>query len=179
MNSEKLLTFPLKPGVYLMKNREGKILYIGKAKILRERIKQYFSNQDSRAMIPFLISQLEEIETIVTFTEKEALLLERNLIKKHQPKYNILLKDDKTFISLMINHKNKWPKVSLVRYKENQKEDALYFGPYTSALHARVIFETLTKIFPLRQCSDKELSSRKRPCLLYSIKRCIAPCVGK
>jgi excinuclease ABC subunit C len=130
-------------------------------------------------MIPFLISQLEEIETIVTFTEKEALLLERNLIKKHQPKYNILLKDDKTFISLMINHKNKWPKVSLVRYKENQKEDALYFGPYTSALHARVIFETLTKIFPLRQCSDKELSSRKRPCLLYSIKRCIAPCVGK
>jgi excinuclease ABC subunit C len=179
MNSEKLLSFPLKPGVYLMKNREGKILYIGKAKVLRERIKQYFSNHDSRAMIPFLLSQLEDIETIVTFTEKEALVLESNLIKKHQPKYNILLKDDKTFISLMINHKNKWPRLNLIRYKENQKEDALYFGPYTSALHARVIFETLTKIFPLRQCSDKELMSRKRPCLLYSIKRCIAPCVGK
>ncbi len=162
-----------------MKNSAGKILYIGKAKVLRERIKQYFSNHDTRAMIPFLISQIQEIETIVTFTEKEALVLENSLIKKHQPKYNILLKDDKTFISLMINHKHKWPQVKLVRYKEDKKEDALYFGPYTSAISAKTIFETMTRIFPLRQCSDRELVSRSRPCLLYSIKRCIAPCVGK
>ncbi len=162
-----------------MKDALGKILYIGKAKILRERIKQYFSNQDTRAMIPFLISHLHDIETIITFTEKEALLLENTLIKKHQPKYNILLKDDKTFISLMINNKHKWPQIKLVRYKEQKKEDALYFGPYTSAINARAMFETMTKIFPLRQCSDRELQSRKRPCLLYSIKKCIAPCVGK
>jgi excinuclease ABC subunit C len=162
-----------------MKNSAGKILYIGKAKVLRERIKQYFSNHDTRAMIPFLITQITEIETIVTFTEKEALVLENTLIKKHQPKYNILLKDDKTFISLMINHKHKWPQLKLVRYKEHKKEDALYFGPYTSAISAKTIFETMTKIFPLRQCSDRELVSRSRPCLLYSIKRCLAPCVGK
>ncbi len=162
-----------------MKDMEGKILYIGKAKVLRDRIKQYFTNQDTRAMIPFLIRHLHEIETIVTFTEKEALLLENTLIKKHQPKYNILLKDDKTFISLLINNKHKWPQIKLVRYKDQKKEDGLYFGPYTSAINARAMFETMTKIFPLRQCSDRELISRKRPCLLYSIKRCIAPCVGK
>lgn len=179
MNSETLNSFPLKPGVYLMKDLEGKILYIGKAKVLRDRIKQYFTNQDTRAMIPFLISHLDSIETIVTFTEKEALLLENTLIKKHQPKYNILLKDDKTFISLMINNKHKWPQIKLVRYKDQKKEEGLYFGPYTSAINARAMFETMTKIFPLRQCSDRELVSRTRPCLLYSIKRCIAPCVGK
>ncbi len=169
----------MKPGVYIMKDAAEKILYIGKAKVLQERIKQYFSNHDTRAMIPFLVSKIASIDTIVTFTEKEALLLENTLIKKHQPTYNILLKDDKTFISLMINHKHKWPQVKLVRYKEEKKDSALYFGPYTSALTARGMFETMTKIFPLRQCSDRELSSRTRPCLLYSIKRCIAPCVGK
>ena len=179
MNSLNLDTYPMKPGVYIMKDAEGKFLYIGKAKVLQERIKQYFSNHDTRAMIPFLVSKIASIDTIVTFTEKEALLLENTLIKKHQPTYNILLKDDKTFISLMINHKHKWPQVKLVRYKEEKKENAIYFGPYTSAIAARGMFETMTKIFPLRQCSDKELTSRTRPCLLFSIKRCIAPCVAK
>ncbi len=160
-----------------MKDVEGIILYIGKAKLLSERIKQYFSGHDTRAMIPFLLKHLDRIETIITATEKEALLLENTLIKKHQPKYNILLKDDKTFISLTINNKHKWPQLKLIRYKD--KGEGLYFGPYTSALQARSLFETTTKIFPLRQCSDRELASRKRPCLLYSIKRCIAPCVNK
>src|SRR3990167_2693940 len=171
------MNYPNKPGVYLMKDKEGTILYIGKAKILSTRIKQYFSGHDTRPTIPFLMKQLADIETIITFTEKEALLLENTLIKKHKPKYNILLKDDKTFISITINHKHKWPQLKLVRYKE--KGDETYFGPYTSALNARALFETTTKIFPLRQCSDRELASRKRPCLLYSIKRCIAPCVHK
>jgi excinuclease ABC subunit C len=180
MKSEILDTLPLKPGVYLMKDASGKILYIGKAKALKERVKQYFNFTDTRAMIPFLLNQLHEIEHIVTFSEKEALILENTLIKKHKPKYNILLKDDKTFISLVINPKEKWPRIKLIRYKEDQKkEEGLYFGPYTSALSARATFETMTKIFPLRQCSDRELLSRKRPCLLYSIKRCLAPCVAK
>lgn len=162
-----------------MKNQNKEILYIGKAKVLRDRIQQYFKGTDTRAMIPILIEQIALIDTIVTFTEKEALLLENTLIKEHKPKYNILLKDDKSFISLMINHKHKWPRLQLVRHKEAAKKDDLYFGPYTSALAARETYDVLTKIFPLRQCSDRELVSRTRPCLLYSIKRCVAPCVNK
>ncbi len=162
-----------------MKDALGKILYVGKAKNLRLRVKQYFSGRDSREMIPFLISQINDIETIVTFTEKEALLLENTLIKKHKPKYNVLLKDDKTHLSILINHQHAWPMIKLVRTKDPNKEKGLVFGPYTSALAARKTFELIAKVFPLRQCSDRELNSRKRPCILHSIGRCVAPCVGK
>lgn len=172
--------FPTQPGVYLMKDTLGNVIYVGKAKQLKNRIKQYFAvSGDSRAMIPFLIRQIAHIDTIVVPTEKEALLLENTLIKKHQPKYNAFLKDDKTFISLMINNRHPWPMIRLIRYKGAPKQDGLYFGPYTSAFAARQTYELLTRIFPLRQCSDEELKRRTRPCLLYSIKRCIAPCVGK
>ena len=171
---------PTEPGVYLMKDSDGTILYIGKAKNLRARVRQYFvPGRDGRAMVPYLTSKVADVETIVTFSEKEALLLENNLIKKHQPQYNVLLKDDKTFISIKINHKHKWPMIRIVRTKGKPKDDGLYFGPYTSALSARDTLELLSALFPLRQCSDRELSSRTRPCLLYGIKRCIAPCVGK
>lgn len=172
--------FPKKPGVYLMKGEEDVILYVGKAKELRTRIKQYFTpGRDGRMMVPFLTSQVLNIDTIITPSEREALLLESTLIKRHQPKYNILLKDDKTYISLMVNHKHPWPMVRLVRYKGKPKKDGLYFGPYTNGLAAKETLNVINKIFPLRQCSDNELASRKRPCLLYSIKRCIAPCVNK
>lgn len=172
--------FPIEPGVYLMKNSEGKVIYIGKAKQLKSRLKQYFAKSgDNRAMIPFLIRQISHIDTIVVPSEKEALLLENTLIKKHQPKFNAILKDDKTFISLMINNKHPWPMIRLVRNKAATKGDGLYFGPYTSAYSARQTYELLTRLFPLRQCSDEELKRRTRPCLLYSIKRCIAPCVNK
>ncbi len=109
--------------------------------------------------------------------KKRRCSLENTLIKKHQPKYNAFLKDDKTFISLMINHQHNWPSIQLVRYKGKPKEEGLYFGPYTSAFAARQTYELLTNLFPLRQCSDEELKRRTRPCLLYGIKRCIAPCV--
>lgn len=172
--------FPIQPGVYLMKDALGNVIYIGKAKQLKNRIKQYFAiGGDSRPMIPFLIRQIAHIDTIVVPSEKEALLLENTLIKKHQPKYNAFLKDDKTFISLMINNQHPWPMIRLTRYKGTPKHDGLYFGPYTSAYAARQTYELLTRLFPLRQCSDEELKRRTRPCLLYSIKRCIAPCVGK
>jgi excinuclease ABC subunit C len=175
-----LNAFPTQPGVYLMKNGEGTILYIGKAKQLKQRIKQYFiPGRDGRVMVPILTAQVVSIETIVVPTEKEALLLENTLIKRHQPKFNVLLKDDKTFISLMINHKHPWPMIRLIRYKGVPKEEGLYFGPYTNAFAARQTFELLTRIFPLRQCSDEELKRRTRPCLLYSIKCCIAPCAHK
>ena len=175
-----LTRFPDSSGVYLMKDASNKVLYVGKAKSLQKRIKQYFiPGRDERLMVPHLVSQVHTIDTIVVFDEKEALLLENTLIKKHKPKFNILLKDDKTFISLMINHKNPWPMIRLVRLKEIPKENGLHFGPYTSALAAREIYELMTRLFKLRQCSDKELASRTRPCLLYSIKRCLAPCVAK
>lgn len=175
----KLLNrFPEEPGVYIMKNEAGDVLYVGKAKHVKKRVKQYFvSGRDGRAMIPYLIAEIHQIETIVVETEKEALLVENTLIKKHQPKYNAFLKDDKTFISLMINPSHQWPRLRLIRYKGKPKEKGLYFGPYTSAFAARQTYELLTRLFPLRQCSDQELKRRTRPCLLYGIKRCIAPCV--
>lgn len=171
--------FPKEPGVYLMKNSAGIVIYVGKAKQLKRRVKQYFSKKpDNRPMIPFLLGEIVSIETIVVETEKEALLVENTLIKKHKPKYNAFLKDDKTFISLMINHQHPWPMIKLVRYKGKPPEKGLYFGPYTSAYAARQTYELLSRLFPLRQCSDDELIRRTRPCLLYGIKRCIAPCVG-
>lgn len=179
-NSETLHAYPTLPGVYMMKNKEGDILYIGKAKDLRQRLKNYFfSSQDPREMIPYLVAQVETIETIVTFNEKEALILEGNLIKQYQPRYNILLKDDKSFISLMINDKHDWPQLKLVRYRGARPQEGIYFGPYPSAYAARKTLEVLQKVFPLRQCSDGELVRRKRPCLLYEMKRCLAPCVNK
>lgn len=179
-NTHDLENITQEPGVYLMKDRKNNTLYVGKAKNLKKRLKQYFfSSHDSRAIIPFLTSQIATIETIVTFSEKEALLLENNLIKQHQPKYNVLLKDDKTFISLIVNHLHKWPMIRLTRHKKMPKTDLLHFGPYTSAYSARQTLDLMHQVFQLRQCSDYELSSRTRPCLLYDIKRCLAPCVGK
>ncbi len=170
--------FPTDPGVYLMKDQKGKVIYVGKANHLKRRVKQYFApGRDTRAMIPYLLREIAHIETIVVENEKEALLVENTLIKKHKPKYNAALKDDKTFISLLINNQHKWPRLKLIRYKGKPKHKGLYFGPYTSAFAARQTYEVLTRLFPLRQCSDEELERRTRPCLLYGIKRCIAPCV--
>lgn len=172
--------FPTSPGVYIMKNRGDAIIYVGKAIDLRQRVKQYFvPGRDGRFMVPFLVSQVFKIETIVVRSEKEALLLENTLIKQHKPKYNALLKDDKTYIAIRINHKHPWPDLQIVRIKGKPTDDALYFGPYTSAYAARNTVELLQRLFPLRQCSDAELIRRTRPCILYGLKRCIAPCVGK
>jgi excinuclease ABC subunit C len=171
--------YPDEPGVYLMKDHQKRILYIGKAKNIKNRLRQYFTKtSDTREMIPYLISQVKVIDTIVVLSEKEALLLENNLIKQHKPKYNVLLKDDKTYVSLvMTNHK--WPLLKLIRYKDKPTIKGKYFGPYTNAKAARQTLDLILRLFPLRQCSDIELVSRKRPCLLYDIKKCIAPCVNK
>ncbi len=171
--------YPEEPGVYLMKNREGQLLYIGKAKNLKSRVQNYFSSAgDGRPMVPYLMAQVEQIETIVTLTEKDALILESQLIKRHQPKYNVLLKDDKSFIGLVITN-HRWPMLRVVRYRDKPKESGLYFGPYPSAAAARATLELMAQLFPLRQCSDAEFARRKRPCLLYDTKRCCAPCVDR
>lgn len=177
---KKLDTFPTLPGVYLMKGESGEVLYVGKAKNLRVRVKQYFvPGRDGRLMVPFLVAKINEIDTIVVTSEKEALLLENNLIKQHKPRYNALLKDDKSYIALKITTKDKWPTVKIVRYRGNPDPDGLYFGPYTSAFAARQTLELLNRLFPLRQCSDQELARRRRPCLLFQMKRCVGPCTGE
>lgn len=177
---DKLDSYPLEAGVYIMKNAKGSVIYVGKANSLKKRLKQYFvPGRDSRPTIPLLLSELSNIETVVVQTEKEALLLENMLIKKHKPKFNILLKDDKTYISLSINPKEEWPKLELTRFKIEQKQETFHFGPYTSTLAARQTFDLMSRLFPLRQCSNEEFKRRTRPCLLYDIKRCIAPCMQK
>lgn len=177
---KKINLFPAKPGVYLMKNEQGEVLYVGKAKNLRQRVKQYFvAGRDGRIMVPYLVAKISQIDTIVVTSEKEALLLENNLIKQHMPRYNALLKDDKSYVALKISHDDPWPTVKLVRYRGTPEPDGLYFGPYTSAMAARQTLDLLNRLFPLRQCSDQELARRVRPCLLYQMKRCVAPCVQK
>lgn len=180
ISMQQLIQFPDLPGVYLMKNGRGEVLYVGKAIRLRQRIRQYFhEGQDGRVMVPFLVRQVEAIDTIVVQSEKEALLLENTLIKRYQPQYNALLKDDKSYICLQINIAHPWPMVRLVRAVGPAKKGVLQFGPYTSANAARQTLHLLQRLFPLRQCSDQELLNRTRPCILYDMKRCVAPCVAK
>lgn len=167
---------PTAAGVYLFEDARGRVLYVGKAINLRARVRQYIAGQDERFMVPFLIRQARRIEVIATDTEKEALILENSLIKKHQPRYNTKLVDDKNFLHLRIDPKAPWPRFQLVR--RIQGDGAKYFGPYTSASRARQTLAALSRGFPLRSCSDVVLNSRKRPCLLHQMKRCAAPCVG-
>lgn len=178
-SEEKLKVYPETPGVYLMKGKRGEVLYVGKANNIKQRLKQYFvPGGDGRPQIPFLMPKVFEIDTLSVRSEKEALILESNLIKEHKPKYNALLKDDKSYIALKIA-KEEWPKVDIVRYRGQPKKDGLYFGPYSNSTAARRTLDLIHKIFPLRQCSNEEFSLRKRPCILWDMKRCIAPCVGK
>lgn len=174
-----LNNMPKKCGVYIMKDHLEKVLYVGKATNLRNRIKQYFFGKDTRASVSFLVDQIDSIDTIIVSNDKEALILENTLIKKHWPKYNILLKDDKTYISIMINTSHKWPMIKLVRLKTQPKDKNLYFGPYTNTRAARAVKDLLLKLFPLRQCSNSEIQNRTRACILYDISKCIAPCVNK
>ena len=172
---DKVKNSPTSPGVYLMKDKDGKVIYVGKANNLRNRIKAYFSRTDSRFMIPFLISKVHDVDFIVTKTEKEALILENNIIKEHRPRYNVIFRDDKTYFNIRINLNDPFPRFQLVR--RPKKDEARYFGPYPSSASAKETLRFLQSIFPLRTCRDQELKSRKRPCLEYEIRRCLAPCV--
>ncbi|MCD6486648.1 MAG: excinuclease ABC subunit UvrC [Syntrophobacterales bacterium] len=173
---EKIKNAPDCPGVYLMKDRDDRVIYVGKAKNLRARARSYFGGTDSRKMIPFLVSRIKDVEFIITDTEKEALILENNLIKKHRPKYNINLRDDKNFYSIRIDTKEDFPRFQLVR--RVKKDGAKYFGPYSSGASVKETFRYLHRIFPLRTCRDLEFKTRKRPCVEFQIKRCLAPCCG-
>ncbi len=178
LDEEFFRRIPTQPGVYLMKDRAGRVVYVGKAINLRNRVRQYFRpGADSRFFVAagLLGRVLHDIETVVVENEKEALLLENHLIKKHQPRFNVNLRDDKQYLVLRIDTKKAYPRVEVVR---NMKDDgARYFGPYHSATSARETLRTLNRHFQLRTCTDHVLATRKRPCLQYQIKRCPGPCV--
>ncbi len=172
-----LKRFPTATGVYLMKGAQGAVLYVGKAKQLRNRLRSYFSaTGDGRAHIRFLMNRVEAVETIVTDTEKEALILENTLIKKYRPRYNINLRDDKTYVSLRIDMREEFPTLQLVR--RVKKDGARYFGPYSSAVAVRETLKLIYRIFPLRHHPLEICRRRDRPCLYHQIEQCSAPCHG-
>lgn len=174
-----LKNLPEKPGVYIMKNSLGEIIYVGKAKILKNRVRSYFQNSKNRSeKVKVMVKNISEFEYIVTDSEMEALILECNLIKKHSPRYNIALKDDKFYPFIKITTNDDYPRVFVTR--KYAKDGAKYFGPYTNGT---AVYETITlinKIFPIRTCKllIKEDGEKVRPCLNYHIKKCVAPCAG-
>jgi len=170
----KLDGLPPKPGVYLLKDRQGKVVYVGKAKSLRARVRSYFRGGDGRHQVPFLVQRVADLETLVTANDKEALILENNLIKQYKPRYNIRLKDDKSYVSVRVNLQDPWPRILVTR--KIVKDGSRYFGPFHSASAVRDTLDTIRKVIPLRTCSDGVFRNRSRPCLEYQIKRCLAPC---
>lgn len=164
-------------GVYLMSGADGQVLYVGKARNLRARLRNYVRGEDTRAHVQFLLRRVVQVQTIVTDTEKEALILENTLIKKHKPRYNINLRDDKTYVSLRIDMNEDFPGIQIVR--RVRRDGALYFGPYASAGALKETLKELYRIFPLRHHRWSQCRRRERPCLFYQIGQCSAPCHDK
>jgi excinuclease ABC subunit C len=171
-----LKTTPHLPGVYTMKDEVGVIIYVGKAKNLQKRLSSYFQKNHPDLKTRTLVTHIQSIDLIITATEKEALLLENNLIKHHKPRYNILFKDDKTYPFVVLTTHKQFPRLEGVRARVLKQGQ--YFGPYPSMLAVRDTITLLQKIFKIRSCEDAVFHNRTRPCLLYQIKRCSGPCVN-
>lgn len=171
----KLKNLPTSPGVYLMKNSKHKVIYVGKAKNLKNRVRSYFQRErDDRTYTEYLVRHVADIDFVLTETEKEALILENNLIKQFKPKFNINLRDDKTFLSIKLDINTKFPSPKVVRQIEN--DGAMYFGPYASARAVRETLRYIHDIIPIRKCSDSVFKNRVKPCLYYQIHKCLGPC---
>ncbi len=166
---------PPRPGVYRMLDESGTVLYVGKAKDLKHRVASYFSRALNRRL-QAMVSQVADVELTVTRTEDEALLLESNLIKSLQPRYNVLLRDDKSYPSIRLTIRDEFPRLAF--YRGSRKGGDRFFGPYPSAWAVRETMQLLQKLFPVRQCEDSFFRNRSRPCLQYQIKRCSGPCIG-
>jgi len=172
----KVFSLPRGPGVYLFKDERGRVIYVGKAADLRTRVRSYLgATGDGRLATPFLARRIRDVDFILTGNEKEALLLESTLIKRHRPRYNVRLRDDKAYLCIRVDNRHAWPRLHMVR--RFKKDGALYFGPYSSAKAVRRTIRTLGVIYPLRLCTDRTLETRDRPCLYHQLKRCCAPCV--
>lgn len=177
-NIEKILAnMTTLPGVYRMLGKDGELLYVGKAKNLKNRVSSYFVKTIEHPKTQALVARIYNIETLVVRSETEALLLEQNLIKLHRPPYNIMLRDDKSYVYIFISSDKPYPRIASGRGK-GKHQAGKFFGPYPSAYNARDTLVVLQKLFNVRQCENSYFSQRKRPCLQYQIKRCSAPCVG-
>ncbi len=174
---ERVGALPNKPGVYIFRNEEGRVIYVGKAAALRNRVRSYFGSPRSmEPKVRALASSIADFDYIVTNTAQEALHLEATLVKRHQPVFNVRLKDDKHYPYLKIDVQNKWPRVEITRRIEN--DGARYFGPYASASSVRRTLDVVKRLFPWRPCTEEVTGDRPRPCLDFFIGRCIAPCSG-
>lgn len=177
--AERAEGLPAQPGVYLFKSERGKVLYVGKAQNLRQRVRQYVAGGDGRVRIPALLDRATDVDVVVTPSVKDALLLENELIKRHKPPFNVKLRDDKQYLALRLDPKEPWPRLREVR--RFQDDGAEYFGPYTSSVALHESVSKLRRIFPLRSCREgtfKDHARRGRPCIEYEMKRCLGPCCG-
>ena len=175
--AEQINQLPTSPGVYLLKDAEGNILYVGKAANLRHRVRSYFgTGQKLPPKLKRMVARVSDLDFFVTASEQEALILELNLIKRHRPRYNVRLKDDKTFPYLKINPNEDWPRVYITRRLE--QDEGRYFGPFASAKSVRQTLKTIKRIFPFRSCSKPVTGTDSRPCLWYYVGKCLAPCIG-
>src|SRR3954463_10514350 len=174
----KLKALPAQPGVYLFRDERGDVLYVGKAKSLRPRVRSYFQQGgDGRAQIRQLPSRVADIEVIVTGSEVEALHLEQNLVKRHRPPFNVRLRDDKSFPYIAVTVEEDYPRVMFTR--ERHRRGVVYFGPYANAKKVRETLDVLNRVFPYRPCEGPQPGRHSGiPCLDYHIERCLAPCVG-
>jgi len=177
---ERIAALPVEPGVYIFKDADGRVLYVGKAQSLRARVRGYFNKGgDGRYQVPFLVARIADVDVVATANVKEALLLENALIKKHKPRFNVRLRDDKNYLALRLDPTEEYPRFTETR--RFARDGALYFGPYTSSNSLRETLGSLQRIFPLRTCADPVFRSYRRqgrPCLEHAVGRCAAPCVG-
>ena len=167
---------PLCPGVYLYKDASGRVIYVGKARALRPRVLSYFRRGGLSPKTLAMLRHAHSLDTLPTATEKEALLLEANLIKKHRPRYNIVLRDDKQYLLFRIARSHPFPRLEIVR--SARRDGARYFGPYASSFAARSTWKTIHAAFALRRCGDRAMRNRTRPCLYHHMRQCLAPCMG-
>lgn len=176
--AKRLSELPQRPGVYIMKNSQGGIIYIGKAKVLKNRVRSYFDGSDhtGHRAATLMLPHIRDIEWIITESEREALILEANLIRKHTPKYNVCLKDDKHFPYIAVNMREQFPKLVVTRSVKN--DGAMYFGPYMGTRVIRQLTELSARLFKIRECNLKFPCKPQRPCLNYHMGRCSAPCAG-
>ncbi|WP_415665633.1 excinuclease ABC subunit UvrC [Zymomonas mobilis] len=178
--SNVLKTLPMRPGVYRMYDSKGNVLYVGKARALKNRVANYTQLAGLSRRIQRMVSQTRSMTIVTTTTESEALLLEAQLIKRYRPPYNILLRDDKSFPYILLKEEGSYPEFpSVQRHRGARRSKGTYYGPFASADSVTLTLNSLQKLFLLRSCSDSFFRNRKRPCLLYQIKRCSAPCVGR
>ncbi|MBQ2714184.1 MAG: excinuclease ABC subunit UvrC [Clostridia bacterium] len=176
--AEKLKTLPNSSGVYIMLDNSGEIIYVGKARVLKNRVRQYFQNSDKPIKVQAMVAKIEDFRYIITQNEVDALILENNLIKKHKPYYNILLKDDKNYAYIRIDMKEDFPRLELTR--KLKSDGAKYFGPFMQGISVREVIDIVNAAYPVRGCKKTLPQSRvQRPCLNYHIGRCLAPCSGE